>query len=355
MVHTDLGELTGRPLVPGDAQFVSLRSKLIGLAFSMTGSREDAEDAVQDVWLRWQRHRDSVEDALPWLRTVTRNVVIDRYRDRSNTSMATLDHVLAQQPAGQELVASMEAVQDVRPAFAIIVGALSGLERAVFVLHEGLEWPYPDVARILGRSETAVRQLGHRARRHLAATSPRFVVDSSAVDAIAWAYVRTSSGGDVLALMEALAPGVASRLPLFNHGDRRIVHDVAGIVLFRADRLVLCRRRRDQAWYPGVWDVPGAHRRHGEPAVACAVRAARDKIGIDITHPRPCGEHVQDDFRLSLFTGPDWHGQPQNRWPDQHDKIGLFTRDEAARLILADPRLLMLYDEVRNRMRETSL
>ena len=344
VITTDQGELRSDSSTPADAKFTELRSELTALALGMTGSREDAEDAVQEVWLRWRRHHNSVKDAHPWLRTVTRNVVIDRLRDRASAREITLDVALARQPAAQPTTPPTEAVQELRPAFHRILDSLSPLERAVLVLHEGLEWPYPDIARILGRSDAAVRQLGSRAQRHLSPVAPRFHVSSEAVDSVALAYVQASAGGNVFDLMEALAPGVASRLPTFVTGDRRVVHDVAGIALFNAGRLVLCRRRSNQAWYPATWDVPGAHRRHGEPAAACAVRAARHKVGVGVTNPHLWAEHSEDDFRLTLFAGADWVGEPRNLWPSQHDEIGLFSREQAARLPLADARLMMLFD-----------
>lgn len=344
MITTDQGELCSDSPTPADAKFTELRSELTALALGMTGSREDAEDAVQEVWFRWRRHHNSVKDPHPWLRTVTRNVAIDRLRDRTSAREIALDVALAQQPAAQPTTPPTEAVQELRPAFHRILDSLSPLERAVLVLHEGLEWPYPDIARILGRSSAAVRQLGSRAQRHLISASPRFHVNSEAVDAVALAYVQASAGGDVFDLMEALAPGVASRLPKFVAGDRQVVHDVAGIALFNAGSLVLCRRRRNQAWYPSVWDVPGAHRRLGEPAAVCAVRAARYKVGVGVTNPHLWVEHSEDDFRLTLFAGADWVGEPRNLWPAQHEEIGLFSREQAARLPLADPRLLRLFD-----------
>lgn len=332
------------PAASEGTDFIEHRAELIRLAFGLTGSLEDAEDAVQEVWLRWQRHRGSVGAARPWLYTVTRNVVIDRFRERSALLSTNLDLAPWHEPVAEPGPSAVELALDLRPGFHLVMVSLSALERVVFVLHEGMSWPYLDVARLLGRSEAAVRQLGHRAQQHLASRSPRFAVDPAAVDVVVGAYIQVAGGGDVTPLVEALAPGLGSQSPIFTVEDRMVVHDVAGIVLFKQGRLLLCRRRDQLAWYPGAWDVPGAHRRHGEPAIACAVRAAKHKLGVGVTNPQLWGEHCEDDFRLTLFVGDHWDGEPRNLEWQHHREIGLFTRQQAAALPLADRRLLRLFD-----------
>jgi len=327
-----------------DAAFMAIRPSLMRLAFSMTRSPEDAEDAVQEVWLRWRRHRGSVTAGPHWLRTVTRNVVVDLWRSRT-TYRATISQIVHQPGLSQEQMAPpVEAVGELRPAFVAVIRSLSMLERVVFVLHDGLDWSYVDIARLLDRSEVAVRQLRHRAKQHLALESPRFVVDPSVVESITTAFVRVSAGADVFELVHLLAPGLASPSPVFWCRDHKIVHDVAGIVLMKQDRLVLCRRRDDLGWYPGGWDVPGCHLRHGEPAIACAVRAAKQELDLAVTNPVPLMEHLEADYRLQLFQAVSWAGEPKNSSPDQHVEIGLFTRDQASRMPLIDRRLLTLFD-----------
>ncbi len=327
-----------------DTEFVLLRADLLRLASAMTGSPEDAEDAVQDVWLRWQRHRGSVDEAQPWLRRVTRNVVIDRLRARQTSRKATLDIDLGRMSAAEPAALALETAAELRPGFHLVLSTLSPLERAVFVLHDGLDWSYADIARILDRSGPAVRQLRHRAGLHLASGALRFAVDPVTVAKVAAAYVEVSAGDDVFAFLEVLAPRLTSPRPVFRSSGRRVGHDVAGIVLFQDDRLLLCRRRADLGWYPGVWDVPGAHLRHGEPAIACAVRAAQHEIGVSVSMPHRLVEHRAADFRLTLFEGVGWVGRPRNRATAQHDEIGLFTREQASRLPLADDLLLSLFD-----------
>lgn len=328
-----------------DGEFLAIRAELIRLAFSVTRSREDAEDVVQDVWMRWQRHRDSIRTVWPWLSRVTRNLSIDRVRARAASRETIAAEGLLEQLPAAEAAALHEGLEELCPAFRSILGALSKLESAVFVLHEGLEWPYSDIALLLDRSEPAVRQLGHRARQHLQSGSRRFAVEPASVDAAATAYVHASTGAGVFPLLEVLAPGTGSRSPSFTVDDRRIVHDVAGIALFQHDRLLLCRRRVDLSWYPDAWDIPGAHRQHGEPAAACAVRAARQKVNIALTNPRLLAEHCEEDFRLAVYLGMDWTGEPRNLVRSHHEEVRFVTREEAAQLPLADRRLLTLFDQ----------
>ena len=355
--HESLGErdewIAGRSMpnvdarVDGtaDSEFLAMRAELIRLAFSVTRSREDAEDVVQDVWIRWRRHQDSIRTVRPWLSRVTRNLAIDRVRARAaGRELVASEGFLEQQPA-EQAAALHEGLEELRPAFHSILGTLSRLESAVFVLHEGLEWPYSDIALLLDRTESAVRQLGHRARQHLHAGSRRFAAESASIDAAAEAYVYAATGVDVLPLLEVLAPGMASRTPSFTVGDRKILHDVAGIALFERDRLLLCRRRAELSWYPDAWDLPGAHRQHGEPAAACAARAARQKVDISLTNPRLVSEHCEDDFRLAVYLSVDWSGAPRNLVQSHHCEIRLFTREEARQLPLADRRLLTLFDQ----------
>jgi RNA polymerase sigma-70 factor (ECF subfamily) len=327
-----------------DADFVALRADLLRLASGVTRSRDAAEDVVQEVWLRWRRHRGSITSPSPWLRAVTRNLALDRLRDRKVRREAACDPTSLPEPSVDAEAPAVETEVDVSRALQLVLASLTTLERAVFVLHSGLDWSYADIARLFDRSESAVRQLQHRARQHLATGVRRFDVEPETVAAVTSAYVGVSAGRDVFALLDVLAPGLASPTPVFSRGGYRVVHDVAGIVLFHRDRLLLCHRRDRLPWYPSVWDVPGAHLRHGEPAIACAVRAARQKLEVSVSNPRQVGEVYDDDYRLSLFEGVDWAGEPRNLASDHHDQIGLFTLDQAAQLQLADRRLLTLFD-----------
>lgn len=327
-----------------DTAFLAARHELVGLAYSVLRSREEAEDAVQEVWLRWQRHRGAVSVAPAWLRTVTRNLAIDRLRARSadhdvTTALATLEQEADPAPP------AVEAAVELQPACHALLGSLSLSERVVFVLRNGLDWSYGDIGRLLDRSEAAVRQVSHRARHHLASGVQRYAVDPATAAAVAVAYLQVTAGTDVWVLLDKLAPGIG-RQPSPRRADQQTVlrHDVVGVALFRGDRLVLCRRRDDLDWYPGVWDVPGGHRGPREPVTSCAARTAQQRLGVGVSTLRRRGELAELDFRIALLEGVGWIGRPRNLAPEHHVEIAQFTREEAARLELADRRLLRLFD-----------
>ena len=250
-----------------DTQFVAARADLLRLAWGITKSRDDAEDVVQEVWLRWRSHRGSITSASPWLRMVTRNAALDRLRNRKAAPRAATDLALLPELSVGPATPAVEIEVDVSRALDVVLRSLSTLERTVFVLHSGLDWSYADIAPLLNRSESAVRQIQHRAKQHVTAGVGRFEVEPKTAAAITSAYVGVARGQDVFALLDLLGPGLASPAPVFSRGQYQVVHDVAGIVLFQEDRLLLCHRRDRLPWYPSVSGFPGwpsASRRAGD-------------------------------------------------------------------------------------------
>jgi RNA polymerase sigma-70 factor, ECF subfamily len=325
--------------------FLEVRPNLLRYATSTLGSVTEAEDVVQEVWIRWRQHQREIASARAWLHTVTKNLTLDRLRQRKNRGDVGLDQV-APMASSADSPSRTEAVDDVSQGVRVVLQSLSPLERTVFVLHDGLAWNYVDISRLLGRSEQSVRQLRHRARAGLAAGRVRYTPSRRQVAVVSEAYLDVCAGGDVSTLLGELAPEV----PLVPRGRRRVqdrlLHDVAGIVLVEEGRLLLCHRRPDLPWYPDVWDVPGSHLLNGELALACAVRAARKELGIWTVDPEPLAQVTGDDFTLTLVKATAWEGEPRNVMPAEHDAIGFFTREEAARLELANPRYLELFDRV---------
>jgi RNA polymerase sigma-70 factor (ECF subfamily) len=323
--------------------FLDLRAELISQAARTLGSVDDAEDVVQEVWLRWRRHKPDVASARAWLHTVTRNIALDRHRQRKNRFYSDLDHATLTGPLVEKMTRT-EAAEEVAPGFQLILRSLSELERTVFVLHDGLAWTYTDIARLLARSEQAVRQLRHRARANLATGQERFVASTRRVAVVSESYVDVCAGGEVSALLAVLAPDVSIVPPGRRLVDGQLKHEVAGIVLTHGGRLLLCHRRAELPWYPDVWDVPGSHLMRGEPAAACAVRAAKNELGVSAGELELLAEVCGDDFSLTLMQATTWEGEPHNGSPTEHDAIGFFSRDEASRLRLANRRYLQLFD-----------
>ncbi|UNX55716.1 NUDIX domain-containing protein [Georgenia sp. TF02-10] len=122
--------------------------------------------------------------------------------------------------------------------------------------------------------------------------------------------------------------------------------EVVACVLVRHGRLLLCHRRDDAPWYPGVWDLVGGHVRSGESAVEALRRECREELGIDVSAVGQRWRVVIDRADLTVLRVERWRGEARNTALDEHQAIGWFTLDEIARLPLADPRLSSLAAEV---------
>jgi RNA polymerase sigma-70 factor (ECF subfamily) len=191
--------------------FTASRRLLFTVAYQMLGSVTDAEDTVQDAWLRWSAaDRADVADPRAWLVRTTTRLALDRLtsaRARRETYVGPwLPEPLLTGSAGDP---ADEAVlgEQVSLALLVVLESLSPAERAVFVLREAFGLPTAEVAATLGRSEAAVRQLAHRAREHVAARRPRSTAGRQEHREVTERFLAACLGGDVDALVAALAPG----------------------------------------------------------------------------------------------------------------------------------------------------
>jgi RNA polymerase sigma-70 factor (ECF subfamily) len=177
--------------------FEAERARLTRLAYRMLGSTAEAEDVVQDAWLRWRgADRTKIADPAAWLVRVATRLCIDRLRaDRAARKAYRgpwLPEPLIEALAGDPL----ERAEDVSVAFLLALERLSPLERAVFLLHEAFDADYAAIAETLGRSEAACRQLLARARAHVHDARPRYVVSDAEAAALAGAFVEAARAGD---------------------------------------------------------------------------------------------------------------------------------------------------------------
>jgi RNA polymerase sigma-70 factor, ECF subfamily len=171
----------------------------------MLGSVSEAEDAVQDAWLRWRRAGEGVTDPAAWLVRATTRLCIDRLRAAKAEREAYRGPWLPE-PLIEPLTDDpVEKAEEVSIAFLLALERLSPLERAVFLLHDVFDQDYGEVARTLDRSETAVRQLASRAREHVQDARPRFTVDQEKAMKLVAAFAAASQTADVSALRELLA------------------------------------------------------------------------------------------------------------------------------------------------------
>jgi len=179
------------------------RRRLQGLAYRMLGSVAEAEDVVQDAYLRWSQ-ADGVEDDEPWLVRVATNLSLDRLRKDAVRKEAYRGPWLPE-PLIEPLIDDpVERAEEVSVAFLLALERLSPLERAVFLLHEVFDEDYAQVATTLGRNEAAVRQLAARARSHLKDARPRFEVSQDEVQRLVGAFLSAVASGDMTALSELL-------------------------------------------------------------------------------------------------------------------------------------------------------
>jgi RNA polymerase sigma-70 factor (ECF subfamily) len=196
----------------GLAAFAGHRRLLFGVAYQMLGSVADAEDTVQDVWLRWSAaDRSDVADPRAYLVRVTSRLALDRLRSArarrdSYVGPWLPEPLLTDDAPGPEEAA--ELGEQVSLAVLVVLETLSPVERAVFVLREVFGMSWAEVAGALDRSEAAVRQLGHRAREHVQARRPRFDPDRRAQREVTERFLAACVGGDVDALLAVLSPGV---------------------------------------------------------------------------------------------------------------------------------------------------
>jgi RNA polymerase sigma-70 factor (TIGR02957 family) len=202
------------------AAFEQHRRLLFTVAYQMLGSVADAEDVVQDTWLRWSAtDRADVADPRAYLVRIASRLALDRLgsaRSRRESYVgpwlpeplltASSPVASAAPPPDPDDAAALG--DQVSLALLVVLETLSPAERAVFVLREVFGLPAAEVAAILGRSEAAVRQTAHRAREHVRARQPRFDTDRSTQRLATERFLAACAGGDVEALLAALAPDV---------------------------------------------------------------------------------------------------------------------------------------------------
>jgi RNA polymerase sigma-70 factor (ECF subfamily) len=201
------------------APFDRHRRLLFAVAYQMLGSVADAEDVVQDAWLRWSAaDRSGVDDERAYLVQIATRLALDRLRSARSRRESYVGPWLPEPlltgggiGTGSPPVDPSEAAEvgeQVSLALLVVLETLSPTERAVFVLREVFGLPAAEVAAALGSTEVAVRQTAHRAREHVRARRPRFDADRRAQREVTERFLAAAAGGDVDALLAALAPDV---------------------------------------------------------------------------------------------------------------------------------------------------
>ncbi|PAZ13576.1 RNA polymerase subunit sigma-24 [Streptomyces sp. SA15] len=195
--------------------FEEHRPVLLGVAYRMLGRVADAEDVVQEAWLRWSAaDRSEVREPRGYLVRVTTRLAIDRLRQvkaRGETYVGPWLPEPYVTDFGDTVPDTAERAvlaDTVSLAVLVVLESLSPLERAVFVLREAFGYPYTEIAAMLERGEPAVRQLAGRARKHVEERRPRYEVDPVQRRDLTERFLAAAGGGDLEGLMSLLAPDV---------------------------------------------------------------------------------------------------------------------------------------------------
>lgn len=195
-------------------RFEADRPRLRSVAYRMLGSLAEADDAVQEAWLRLSRtDADGVDNLSGWLTTVVSRVSLDMLRSRSSRREDPVEEFPPAPSAGTDTDPEHQALlaDSMGPALLVILETLGPAERLAFVLHDLFAVPFEEIAPIVGRSPAATRQLASRARRRVQGASVTAEADRAGQTAVVAAFLAAARGGDFQALVELLDPEVVLR------------------------------------------------------------------------------------------------------------------------------------------------
>ena len=209
---------TAEPLARGGRMdsateaFAAHRNLLFTVAYEMLGSAADAEDVLQETWLRWAGvDLDTVRDQRAYLVRITTRQALSRLRTLRRRKESYVGPWLPEPLlTAPDVAEDVELADSVSMAMLLVLETLTPPERAVFVLREVFDLEYDEIAEAVDKSPAAVRQIAHRARAHVAARRPRGVVSPAETRAALAAFQRAAETGDLQGLLDILAPDVVS-------------------------------------------------------------------------------------------------------------------------------------------------
>ncbi|QOV33504.1 RNA polymerase sigma-70 factor [Streptomyces ferrugineus] len=255
-----------------DDPFVAHRSLLFTVAYEMLGSAADAEDVLQESWLRWAGvDRSQVRDPRAYLvRAVTRQA-LNRLRALSRSREDYVGEWLPEPLlTSPDVAEDVELAESVSIAILTVLETLGPVERAVFVLREVFDMPYGEIAEAVGKSVPAVRQIARRAREHVAARRPRMRVSRSEQRAVVERFLAALRTGRLQDLMEVMAPDVV----LISDGGGLAAAALAPVHGAEAVAALLARTDRAAFETTAVWlnGAPAARvEAEGRPAAVSVV------------------------------------------------------------------------------------
>ena len=223
------------------AEFEAQRGRAFALAYRMLGSAADAEDIVQEAWIRWQRVDAPIEHPAAWMTKVVTRLCLDQLKSARVRRERYVGPWLPEPVVTPEDEIDPETIS---LAFLLLLERLTPAERAVYLLRQVFDFDYPDIAGALDRSEDAVRQLASRARKHVDAGRPRFAADPDAHLRLLGTFMMALQTGDVAAMESVLT------------GDVKVITDGGGET--RAARRVVEGRSNATRLFFGLAKRSGA-------------------------------------------------------------------------------------------------
>jgi RNA polymerase sigma-70 factor (TIGR02957 family) len=198
------------PSDPATEAFIAHRNLLFTVAYEMLGSAADAEDVLQETWVRWAGvDLGTVRDQRAYLVRITTRQALARLRTLSRRRESYVGSWLPEPLlTAHDVAEDVELADSVSMAMLLVLETLTPTERAVFVLREVFDLGYDEIAEAVGKSQATVRQIVHRARTHVAARRPREVVAPSETAGALEAFRRAIETGDLQRLLDILAPDV---------------------------------------------------------------------------------------------------------------------------------------------------
>lgn len=193
--------------------FDAERPRLTAIATRILGSEADADDVLQETWLRLSRTGD-IDDLPAWLTTVVTRLCLDQLRKRRTRSVAEADAPSYRAPVDPEADALL--AEKMGDAMQLVLDALAPAERAAFVLHDVFGYPFDEISGVMGRSVTAVRQLASRARRKVQGVPEPVASQAARAEShrVVDAFLTAARGGDLATLLLLLSPDAVMRADL---------------------------------------------------------------------------------------------------------------------------------------------
>jgi len=217
--------------------FKKHRARLFGIAYRMLGTHAESEDILQEAYIKWhQANADEIETPEAWLVTVVTRLSIDRLRKASHERETYIGPWLPEPvvvSAALSPYEEMELASNLSMAFMFLLERLSPVERAAFLLHDIFDCAYADVARIVGKTESASRQLIHRARERVRSDKKRFEADEKTRENLIKKFSIASNSGDEKGLLALFAEevsmisdggGKVTAARKIVHGKRKLAH-----------------------------------------------------------------------------------------------------------------------------------